>query len=56
MHAMTGHSLALFLTDCLVAAIDDLIKLESESLDSLLTRLKEEDDDHYNHKVLPANI
>jgi hypothetical protein len=40
----------------LVAAIDDLIKLESESLDSLLTRLKEEDDDHYNNKVLPADI
>jgi hypothetical protein len=53
---MTGHSVALFLTDCLEAAVDDLIKLESETLEDLLTRLQKEEDDHYNNKVLPGDI
>lgn len=39
--------MALFVMQALIAAVDDLVALESESLEGLLARLQKEEDDHY---------
>jgi len=51
-HAMDGHALALFLVENLIAALEELIELESESMELLLSRLQQEEVDLYeNHMV-----
>eukprot|EP00535_Pseudo-nitzschia_heimii_P006093 CAMPEP_0197183210 /NCGR_PEP_ID=MMETSP1423-20130617/7663_1 /TAXON_ID=476441 /ORGANISM="Pseudo-nitzschia heimii, Strain UNC1101" /LENGTH=670 /DNA_ID=CAMNT_0042633773 /DNA_START=138 /DNA_END=2150 /DNA_ORIENTATION=+ len=42
-HAMVGHSLALFLIDNLLAALQKLNELEYEDVETLLSRLKKEE-------------
>lgn len=39
--------MALYIMQTLIAAVDDLVALESESLEGLLARLQKEEDDHY---------
>ncbi|KAL3913446.1 MAG: hypothetical protein SGILL_006488 [Bacillariaceae sp.] len=47
VHALRGHSIALFLIQTLVSAVDDLVSFESEGLDALLERLQKEEREHY---------
>ena len=53
---MVGHALALFLVDNLLDALKELIDLEYESVDALLSKLLREEDDVYNNHILKADF
>jgi hypothetical protein len=48
LHGLWGHSMALFVMQTLIATVNEMISLESESLEVLLTRLEKEEDSHYD--------
>ncbi|KAG7342227.1 hypothetical protein IV203_007319 [Nitzschia inconspicua] len=48
LHALWGHSMALYLMQTLISAVDDLVSLESESDEALLSRLEAEENRHYD--------
>mmetsp|Transcript_18636 Transcript_18636/g.34729 ORF Transcript_18636/g.34729 Transcript_18636/m.34729 type:complete len:435 (+) Transcript_18636:2-1306(+) len=56
VHAMTGHSIALFLTDVLLAALDELLNFEIEDLDEVIAKLKEEEYDHYDKRIVQGDL
>jgi hypothetical protein len=53
-HAMVGHSLALFLIDSLLNALEELkhqLQLEDASVETLLSRLLREEAELYNDQI-----
>jgi len=55
-HAMDGHALALFIVENLIAALEELIKLESESTELLLSRLQQEEDELYENDMVDDGV
>ena len=55
-HAMVGHAIAFFLLDNLLDALKELIDLEYESVDELLSKLLKEEDDVYKNQILKADF
>ena len=53
---MVGHSLAFFLVENLLAVLGDLIKLESESVEILLSRLQQEEDELYEDHIVKGDF
>ena len=53
---MVGHSLALFLVDNLLGALDKLNNLEYESVDTLLSELLQEEDELYNDQIMKMDF
>ena len=53
---MVGHALALFLVENLLTALGDLIKLESESVEILLSRLRQEDAELYEDHIVKGEF
>jgi hypothetical protein len=54
---MIGHSISLFLLDSLLGALQDLaVKHKEESLQELISQLRDEDDDIYQNQLLPADV
>ena len=53
---MVGHALALFLVDNLLDALKELIDLEYESVDALLSKLLREEDDVYKNRILKTDF
>jgi hypothetical protein len=51
LHGLWGHSMALFVMQALISAVDDLVSLESESLGALLARLESEENKHYEELI-----
>lgn len=49
---MVGHSLSLFLIDNLLGALEELIQLEHENTETLLSRLVREEDELYNDQIM----
>lgn len=53
---MDGHALALFIVENLIAALEELIKLESESTELLLSRLQQEEDELYKNDMVDDGV
>ena len=53
---MVGHAIAFFLLDNLLDALKELIDLEYESVDELLSKLLKEEDDVYKNQILKADF
>ncbi len=53
---MVGHSLALFLIDNLLGALDLLAKLEYEGVETLLSRLLQQEDELYNDQIMKMDF
>jgi len=49
---MVGHALSLFLIDNLLGALEELIQLEHENAETLLSRLMREEDEIYNDQIM----
>mmetsp|Transcript_24217 Transcript_24217/g.67078 ORF Transcript_24217/g.67078 Transcript_24217/m.67078 type:complete len:678 (+) Transcript_24217:253-2286(+) len=53
-HAMVGHALSLFLVENLQAALEELVKHDSESAETLLAQLRREEEELFQNHVLKA--
>ena len=53
---MVGHSLALFLIDNLLGALEELVKLEYEGVETLLSRLLRQEDELYNDQIMKMDF